>query len=242
MGCHLLLEKPISHSMARVDILQQAVKNGGSRVFVGYQFRFHPGLQKIEALLSDQSIGTPTSVRAHWGEYLPDWHPWENYRQGYSARSELGGGVTLTLSHPLDYLRWLLGEVESLWAFTGSQSGLGLNVEDTAEIGLKFCSGVIGSVHLNYIQQPPVHRLEIVGSDGTIRWDSSDEVVQVYQNKNNAWHVYPPYPGYSRNSLFIEEMKHFIQVVEGNCEPICSLQDGIRALDLAIMALGLSSQ
>jgi predicted dehydrogenase len=242
MECHLLLEKPISHSMARVDVLQQAVKKGGSRVLVGYQFRFHPGLQKIEVLLGDQAIGIPTSVRAHWGEYLPGWHPWEDYRQGYSARSELGGGVTLTLSHPLDYLRWLLGEVESLWAFTGSQSGLGLNVEDTAEIGLKFDNGVIGSVHLNYIQQPPVHHLEIVGTHGTIRWDSSDGIVHVYQNKSKAWDFHPPCPGYSRNDLFIEEMKHFIQVVEGRCVPICSLQDGIRALDLALMALGLSSQ
>ncbi len=236
MGCHLFLEKPVSDSMKRVDQLRSAVKRGGGKVLVGFQFRFHPGLVKIVALLADKVIGNPISVRAHWGEYLPDWHPWEDYRQGYSARADLGGGVVLTLSHPLDYLRWLLGEVDSLWAFTSSCSGLGLNVEDTAEIGLKFVSGVIGSIHLNYIQQPPVHYLEIIGSNGSIRWDSGDGVVHVYRNTTKNWDVYAPNVDFTRNDMFIEEMKHFIEIINGKSAPICTLEDGIKALELALMA------
>ncbi len=72
--------------------------------------------------------------------------------------------MVLTLSHPLDYLRWIFGEVESLWAFTGKISDLELSVEDVAEIGIRFQSGVIGSLHLDYFQRPPAtpagnHRL-----------------------------------------------------------------------------------
>ena len=97
---------------------KQAIEQNHSQVLVGFQFRFHPGLQQVKKLLDEGAIGKPISAHAHWGEYLPDWHPWEDYKQGYAARPELGGGVVLTLSHPLDYLRWLLGEVESLSAFT----------------------------------------------------------------------------------------------------------------------------
>lgn len=89
-GCHLLIEKPISHSLARVEELERAVEKYHNRVFVGYQFRFHPGLQQVKKLLDEGVIGNPVSAHAHWGEYLPDWHPWENYQQGYAARPELG--------------------------------------------------------------------------------------------------------------------------------------------------------
>jgi predicted dehydrogenase len=66
------------------------------------------------------------------------------------------------LCHPLDYLRWLFGEVASLWAFTGQLSGLELSVEDTAEIGLRFNGGWLGSLHLNYCQRPPAHTCNLV--------------------------------------------------------------------------------
>ncbi len=154
-GCHILLEKPVSHSLERLDQLQAACQRSGSRVLVGYHFRYHPGLRTVAALLAGGEIGIPVAARAHWGEYLPGWHPWEDYRQGYSGSALLGGGVILTLSHPLDYLSWLVGEVRSLWAFAGRLGDLELDVEDTAEIGLQFETGCIGSIHLDYYQRPP---------------------------------------------------------------------------------------
>ena len=126
-------------------------------------------LAQIKAWLDEGKIGRPVSSRAHWGEYMPGWHPWEDYRQSYAARAELGGGVIVTLTHPLDYLRFLLGDVESLWSFNGHGSPLELDVEDVAEIGLKFASGAVGGVHVNYFQRPPIHQLEIVGAQGTLR-------------------------------------------------------------------------
>ena len=76
----------------------------------------------------------------------------------------LGGGVVLTLCHPFDYLRWILGEVDSLWAFTSVSDDLPIGTESTAEIGLQFASGATGSVHLDYIQQPGSHTLDIIGT------------------------------------------------------------------------------
>jgi predicted dehydrogenase len=147
-GCHLLLEKPVSHSLERIEELLTAVKRGGSQVLMGFQFRFHPTLQMAAQLLAEGSIGRLVAARAHWGEYLPNWHPWEDYRQGYSARADLGVGVILTLCHPLDYLGWLLGRPELTWACTGTLGDLGIPVEDVAEIVLRFPNGAIGSVHL----------------------------------------------------------------------------------------------
>jgi predicted dehydrogenase len=233
-GCHLFIEKPISHSLERVDEFQAALASGGGKAFTAFQFRFHPGLRKIKELLAKEVIDRPISVRVHWGEYLPGWHPWEDYRQGYSARADLGGGVVLTLCHPLDYLRWLFGEVVSLWAFVSANSDLKLDVEDTAEIGLRFESGLIGSVHLDYVQCPPGHHLEIIGSEGTIRWDNADGVVAVYDTQDGDWQHYPIPNDFERNDMFLAEMRHFLEVVHGEAEPICNLDDGIWSLKLAL--------
>ena len=92
-GCHLFLEKPVSHSLEGLDRLQAALQHGGGRAFTGFQYRFHPGLDWIQRLLTQCAVGRPLSLRAQWGEYLPGWHPWEDYRRGYSARADLGGGV-----------------------------------------------------------------------------------------------------------------------------------------------------
>jgi predicted dehydrogenase len=239
-GCSLLIEKPLSHSLARMEEFQQAVVENDVKVLVGYQFRFHPGIQRIRKWLNHEAIGEPLSIRAHWGEYLPGWHSWEDYKQGYAARAELGGGAVLTLSHPLDYLHWFFGDVESLRAFT-NQKGLHMPVEDEAEILLQFKSGVLGSVHLDYIQRPAAHWLEILGTRGTLRWDNSDGIAcmrQVGQDGTvNDWQEVAPQPGFERNTMFLDELRHFRDVVKGKAEPICSLIDGLVALQLALAAL-----
>lgn len=241
-GCHILLEKPISNTMDRVVEFQEAVEAGGGQVLVGYQYRFHPSLQRLKQELEAGAIGRPLSVRAHWGEYLPGWHPWEEYQGGYSARSDLGGGVILTLSHPLDYLRWLLGEIASLWSFSGKLSDLEIDVEDCAEVGLRFASGVIGSVHLNYVQQPPAHRLEIVGTSGTLAWDNASSLVSIYRARTGEWSTDHPQDGFKRNDLFLAETRHFLQVARREAEPLCSLVDGIQALRLSLAALDSQEQ
>jgi predicted dehydrogenase len=246
-GCHILLEKPVSHSLERLDKLQKAAEKSGSKILVGFQFRYHPTLQKARELIQSQALGKLLTVHAHWGEYLPQWHPWEDYRQSYAARSDLGGGVIVTLTHPLDYLRYLLGGVESLWSFNAHVSPLEINVEDVAEIGLKFESGTIGGVHVNYFQRPPVHRLEIIGTDGTIRWDNADGILHFYHYPASlgSYSDHPSAPtlesfsppeGFERNQLFLTQTHHFIEIVRGNAEPVCTLADGIKALRLALAA------
>lgn len=233
-GCHILMEKPISHTMEDVPALEKALQQGGGSLLMGYQFRFHPGLRQAKQLLENGAIGDLVSVRSHWGEYLPDWHPWEDYRQSYSARKELGGGVVRTLCHPLDYLRWLVGEVESVWAFSGNLGGLGIHVEDVAEIGLQFDRGVLGSVHLDFLQRPATHTLEMIGNQGTLRWDNADGGVRLYRAAREAWETFPAPEEFERNHLFLAEMENFIQMIEGKAQPVCSLEDGKRAMELVV--------
>ena len=233
-GCHLLIEKPISHSLKRLPDLQAALARRGGQALTAFQFRFHPTLIKAAELLAAGEIGQPVSARAHWGEYLPDWHPWEDCRTSYAARPELGGGVVLTLCHPFDYLRWLIGEPDTLYAVTGQLGGLELSVEDIAEISLHFTRGVFGSVHLDYIQRPPAHWLEVIGTQGMLSWDNSDGALKLFRADGGESRQFYPPQGFERNQLFLDEMAHFIRVVHGEELPRCSLEDGIKALRMAL--------
>ena len=188
-------------------------------------------------MISEGEIGRVISADVHFGEYLPAWHPWEDYREGYAARADLGGGVVLTQCHSLDYLPWLIGNVEAVWGFVAKLSDLEVAVEDTAKIGLRFENGALGSIHLDYCQQPPAHHFEVIGTTGTLQCDLSDGVVRIYRAKKKEWEVFPLAAGWERNDMFLDQTRHFVSVVQGKEPPTCALEDGARALRLALAVL-----
>ena len=216
-GSHLFIEKPISHNLDGAEELQKIVDEKHLIVQVGFQFRFHPDLVKIKRQIAKNKIGKIVSVQAYWGEYLPDWHPWEDYKKSYSAREELGGGVLLTLCHPFDYLRFLFGEVESVSAMQSKSNILKIDVEDIADVLLRFKSGIIGNVHVDYIQRPAKHVLRIIGQNGIIQLDFLKSQSE-------------------RNSMFVSEMKHFLSCLKTGKQPKCSFDDGIAALKVVLAA------
>jgi len=232
-GCHLLLEKPIAGKLdAAVQALQKVIAENNVRTLVGFQFRYHPVLQKLYEVIQSGELGRPYSFRVHWGEYLPGWHPWEDYREGYAARKSLGGGVVNTLCHPLDYVRWLFGEVNALTAVTGQVSTLEIDVEDVAEIILNFKNGCLGAVHLDYFQRPTAHWLEINCEKGHVHWENDPGSARIFHAETNQWQTIDPPVGFERNDLFLEEMRHFIDLVKGKTQALVSLSDGIKALEL----------
>ncbi|MCX6067648.1 MAG: Gfo/Idh/MocA family oxidoreductase [Chloroflexi bacterium] len=245
-GCAILLEKPISHSVDRLDELQAAIQKSGAKVMVAFQFRFHPGLIRARQLISSGEIGRIISAHVHFGEYLPAWHPWEDYRLGYAARADLGGGVVLTQCHSLDYLPWLVGKVESAWGLTAKLSDLEVDVEDTAEIGLRFVSGALGNLHLDFNQQPPAHRFEIIGTKGSLKWDLSDGATRIYRaspeslatstgmgiKAGGEWETFPLPAEWERNVMFLDQMKYFVSMVRGEVETSCPLEDGVAVMKL----------
>ncbi|MBL8050107.1 MAG: Gfo/Idh/MocA family oxidoreductase [Anaerolineales bacterium] len=232
-GCAILLEKPISHSMERVDELSSAVKKSGAKVLVAFQFRFHPSLIKTKELISNGEIGRIISANVHFGEYLPAWHPWEDYRISYAARADMGGGVVATQCHSLDYLPWLVGEkVESVFGYTAKLSDFEIDVEDTAKIALRFVNGELGSLHLDFNQQPPEHHFTIVGTKGTIKWNLADGAVKIYKTDKKEWDTFSLPNDWERNVMFLEQTKHFVDVVKGVANPSCTLGDGIQVMKI----------
>jgi predicted dehydrogenase len=235
-GTNLLVEKPLADRLEGTQELLAEVERRGLIAVVGFQYRFHPALRQVRRWLEAGAVGEPVSARVHWGEFLPDWHPGEDWRSGYAARADLGGGAVRTLCHPFDYLRWLLGEVETVSAEVSSR-GLGLDVEDCAQVTLRHASGVVSTVSLDYLQRPRSHGLEIVGSEGRLVWADEDGVAHLYRRRSGRVTPFAPAPGFSRNSMFLDEMRHFLACLAGEERPLCTLADGVAALEVAVAAL-----
>ena len=234
--CHLLIEKPLSHDRDGIADLELEIADRGLCALVGFQFRFNPGLRQIREWLRAGAIGTVVSVQAHYGEYLPDMHPSEDYRGGYAARADLGGGALLTLCHPFDYLRWLFGEINGVSAIESRCDALGLSVDTCVDVSARFAGGASADIHLDFVERPPNHQLTVIGTEGTIIWNQADSSARRYCVSSRGWDTVPAPEGFERNWMFLDEMRHFLACLRGEEQPSCSLADGRAALDISLAA------
>lgn len=235
-GVHLFIEKPLSHTMTGIPELIRTARRKKLTTMVGYNFRFHPQLRRMKELLDRGVIGKVVSARVEAGQYLPDWHPGEDYRKGYAARKALGGGVILTLIHEIDYISWLLGKPEAVFCFADHLSDLRIDVEDVAEILIRFRGGAVGEVHLDYIQRAPARRAQIIGTKGTMRWDYFKGELRVYSAKTKKWIVHRDPKNFDRNTMFLQETKHFLACVRGGKQTAIPLREGVASLRTALAA------
>ncbi len=236
-GAHVLIEKPMGSSLVGVAELLDTTASRALGLSVAYNLRFHPGLARAKALVAQGAIGRVVSARAEVGEYLPDWHPWEDYRRSYSGRRDLGGGAVLTFSHELDALCWLLGAPARVTAMVAHGSSLQIDAEDVAEIVVQFASGVIGSIHLDYIRRPPRRTLELVGENGVLRWEYQRNRLEIYSVETRQWRIEEGNPTYARNQMYVDELRDFVETVRDG--PVPALLDGRQGA--AVLALALAA-
>ena len=198
--------------------------------------RFHPGLVVVKRLLEQGVAGRVVAARVEVGNYLPDWHPYEDYRQGYSARSDLGGGILLDAIHEIDYIRWLLGPVRSVACFFDKLSHLEIQTEDTAALLLRFTQGTIGEVHLDYVRRTYSRTSQIIGDEGTVCWDYSAGEVRVYRAASKAWETIANPSGWQPNQMYVDELAHFVRCLDGRETPTLDIFDAARVLDIVLAA------
>jgi predicted dehydrogenase len=232
-GSHLLVEKPLADTLEGVDRLIETVEQRNLVALVAYQWRFHPLLLRVKQILEEGTLGNIVAVEAHIGEYLPLWHKYEDYRDMYASRRDQGGGVILTQIHEMDYLLWLFGVPSRIVAMGGRRSRLEIDVEDTASILMDF-GGVPVQLHQDYLQNPPRRTLQVVGDLGKLVADLLAPHLTVFREGSMIEEA--TYEGFQRNDMFRDEMRHFLECIEGRATPVVSLRDGAMSLRMALAA------
>lgn len=234
-GAHVLVEKPVSN---REDGLVDLLSEAGERnlVFmVGYTYRFWPPLQAVKQLLDDGAIGRPYAAQITFSEYLPDWHPWEDYRRWFMASKEQGGGAILDESHTIDIARWLFGEIDSVMAVNGKFSHLEIDADDLATIIATFKSGLIGTIHMDIFGRQPRKDMAIIGERGNITWDFYANQVKLQdptRKVEQSWSF-----SCERNDMFVSEVRHWLDCVEGRATPPADGHDALRTLHVILAAI-----
>ena len=229
-GRHVLVEKPLAVTSADAELIVETAERAGAVCGVAMNLRFHPGILELKRLLDADLLGSVRFVQASFGYDLRLWRPESDYRSGYIARADLGGGIVLDAIHELDYLLWLLGPVDSVMAEVAHLSDLEVDVEDIALASVRFAGGPLAAIDLNFLE--PVYRRTclIVGAGAVVRWDwSTGTVALTPQGEEGSLHDASCNLADTYRSVLVD----YVDAVETGREPRTPGRDGLSAVRLA---------
>lgn len=238
-GTHLLVEKPMAANVAEASKLAAVASEAEVVLQIGYNLRFLESLRAIRAALHAGQIGRVASIRAEVGQYLPSWRPGTDWRNGVSARADLGGGALLELSHELDYLRWIFGEVTAVRAWMGTLGGFGLTVEDTVHLLLEFNStfppgtrgaAPVAAVSLDFVRRDTARCCTVIGESGTLVWNAIRSEVRLIRPNTSDQFLFDSLP--ARDDSYSSQLDAFLHSVKTKTPAAVTGYDGVAVMRL----------
>ena len=235
-GVHLLVEKPLSVSAEGGGRLVASCRQRGVVLLTGYNLRFLPSLQRFHDLIEQNVLGKVFSVRCEIGQYLPSWRPETDYRNGVTARRELGGGALLELSHELDYLRWIFGDISWVQASLSKQSQLEIDVEDTAHLILGFQhkpgdQPLIGTLNMDVVRHDTTRLCTAIGELGSLRWNGLTGTVELLESGGKGWSEIYRYQ-HKREDSYRSEWQNFLACINKESVPLVDGFDGLKVMQV----------
>lgn len=235
-GIPVLVEKPLAASYLPAKKMLDWSSLQENFVRVAYCLRHHSGLQQLQKMLKSNSYGSVKTVHAEVAQHLQYWRPEKDYRNTVTAKKSLGGGVLLELSHELDYLESLFGELHLTHAVVSNTATLDIDVEDVANLFLRSKEEIPITLHLNLLQRPPSRYCRVqtnkhtivfdwnsnqISIDGRVSWGGDvDEIANIYAVQlKKFWN-------YSANS-------------ENCSDDLATVESSLRVLKLIDQAKGL---
>jgi len=250
-GLPVLIEKPLADTVASAQRICEAASRTGVAVLVGHHRRHNPLIRTARDFIASGALGHLVAVAAIDLRRKPD--PY--FEQAW--RREPGGGPLLINGiHDIDCLRYLCGEIESVMAVTAGRAR-GFAVEDTAAVTLSFANGALGNLTISDAVQGPwaweiasgeehgyPHEHEdcylVGGTSGSLALPTLTH----WRNERGGGRGDP----FIRKQLFfepadpwVEELRHFAQVIRGESPSVITAEDGARTL-ATILAIGRSAQ
>lgn len=233
-GCDVFVEKPLSNNSEGVNKLVKMLERKDIVSMIGCNYRFHPAIKTVKRLLDEGAIGNVVSAQIEMSSHLPDWHPWEDYREMYSAKDGVGGAL-LDFIHGINYGRWFFSDAQLVSGMLNQNSSLEIETEDTVSLIVEH-EDMQCEYHFDYVQRTPTLAGHITGEKGSIRWGGTEEKVYYYSTDSDDWTVEETYSGWELNEMYIDMTNHFLNCVEGRKKTISPISDGWKDLQLALAA------
>lgn len=222
----LFIEKPPLNSMKQANELIGLLRAHEISNYTAFNLRFHPIVQWLKENINSHRV---IEVNAYCGSYLPSWRPSQDYREVYSAREELGGGVHLDLTHEIDYLLWIFGKPVSTKSIKRKISDLEITSVDSAKYWIEYEDFSI-NITLNYFRRDSRRLVEVITDRTTLKCDLLGNKVTDLIERKTVFEA----PSLSNLDTYIKQMKYFIGCLETNTQPMNSIHESIRTLKICL--------
>jgi predicted dehydrogenase len=178
--------------------------------------KFHRVIQAIKRIVDEGKYGAVTNFSYHCGQYLPDWHPWEDIRDYYVSNRETAGAREI-VPFELTWLTDMLGFPVSVKGFFSETMDLGTKTDNTYSFVLKY-PGFLGSMTVDVVSRFATRSLILNFEKGQVRWNWEDNFIRIYDSSKSEWEVIKGFEGkaeegYNKNiteDMYIQEVRSFI--------------------------------
>ena len=209
----VFIEKPLSNSMNGCKKLNDELQINKVVTFVGYNMMFHPIVKNIINFSDNNDVGEIVNIQCQVGQWLPDWHPYEDYKKAYYARKDLGGGSALTLIHEIHLAIELSGLPVRVSGEISKYGKLDLDVDVCSDLMIKHKTGAVSQIHLDFLQKPP-HRSGTVSFErGWLSYDFNNLELIGQHGKDGPTPVWSDLD-YDFNQMYLDQMNEFVRYVE----------------------------
>lgn len=221
-----------------LEELSRTAKETGTLIAPSCTFRFHPGVKTVKDLVLSGKYGKLCNFVYVMGQYLPDWHPWENIKDFYVSKKETSASREMV---PFE-LTWLLdvtGHPEEVFAFYGSNHNMGVDIDDTYNVNLKFKES-LGTLIVDVVSRFATRSLIMNLERAQIRWNWEEKMIKLYDAESKKWEHFSvdeghAESGYNKNiveEMYIDEMRAFVDSAKGIKPFPNTLDDDIEILSI----------
>jgi predicted dehydrogenase len=225
-GLPMIIEKPAFYEWTGVREVQQYINEKNILTYIACNLRFHPCLKFLKQKLSEKVW--VNEVNIYCGSYLPDWRPNRDYREVYSAKKELGGGVHLDLFHEIDYACWIFGFPNSWNTYSSNSSSLNINAPDYANYLMNFDNFNINIV-LNYYRKNAKRSIEVLFEDETWEIDLLKNTIV-----NDKGKIIFESPEFKIMETYVDQMRYFIEKLTSESVPMNDINETIKILKICL--------
>ncbi|MEK7084799.1 MAG: Gfo/Idh/MocA family oxidoreductase [Patescibacteria group bacterium] len=199
--------------------------------------RFYTPIVMIKKLLDAGRIGKVLAFQYQMGQYLPDWHPWEDYRTVYFSKKETSACREM-LPFELTWLNWLMGSrVADISGTIKKVSDLDMDADDVVLATVRYGNGILGNILIDVISRKPVRTLRVLGSDGVLDWERFDHEIKIFHADSKTEEIIPvpkgnPETGYvNEEEMYVEEMKAFLDAIAGRAPYPYTFEENLSSLN-----------